>query len=111
MPEVESGVNQGVPLYKWAVREDDNEPLGLHSGTYAECDSYKYVGDMAERLFPNSTESCTLFGKGERMALAQNIGDPIDLGDGDGLTTGLDGEYLTGIVPLAEPIINSVEMK
>jgi len=82
-PLVETGVNEGVPLYKWAVRADSNVPLGLHSGTYAQCDSYKYVGEMAERLFPNSTESCTLFGKGERMALAQNIGDPIDLGDGD----------------------------
>jgi hypothetical protein len=82
-PTVESGKNEGFPLYKWVVREDTNEPLGLHSGTYAQTDSYKYVGEMAERLFPNSTESCTLFGKGERMALAQNIGAPIDLGDGD----------------------------
>ena len=82
-PLVEKGVNEGSALYKWAVRVDDQTPLGLHSGTYAETDSYRYVGEMAERLFPNSTESCTLFGKGERMALAQNIGDPIDLGDGD----------------------------
>ena len=82
-PLVQAGVNEGWPLYKWAVRADNNVPLGLHSGTYAECDSYKYVGEMAERLFPDSTESCTLFGEGERMALAQNIGDPIDLGDGD----------------------------
>ena len=82
-PLVENGVNQGNPLYKWAVRVDDETPLGLHSGTYAQTDSYRYVGEMAERLFPNSTESCTLFGKGERMCLAQNIGDPIDLGDGD----------------------------
>jgi len=82
-PTVEKGVNEGLPLYKWAVRSDINEPLGLHSGTYTESGSYKYVGEMAERLFPNSTESCTLFGKGERMALTQNIGDPIDLGNGD----------------------------
>jgi hypothetical protein len=82
-PVVETGVNEGIPLYKWAVRADSNVPLGLHSGTYAQTDSYRYVGEMAERLFPNSTESCTLFGKGERMALAQNIGDPIDLGNGD----------------------------
>jgi hypothetical protein len=82
-PLVESGKHQGSPLYKWVVREDTNEALGLHSGSYAQTDSYRYVGEMAERLFPNSTESCTLFGKGERMALAQNIGEPIDLGDGD----------------------------
>ena len=106
VPEVESGVNQGVPLYKWAVRHDNNEPLGLHSGTYAECDSYKYVGEMAERLFPNSTESCTLFGKGERMALAQNIGDPIDLGDGDVLKpqvlwiSSFNGQWSTSVYHL-----------
>ena len=83
VPMVESGVNQGNPLYKWAVRKDTDIPLGLHSGNYAQTDSYRYLGEMAEQLFPNSTESCTLFGKGERMALAQNIGDPIDLGNGD----------------------------
>jgi hypothetical protein len=32
-PMVESGVNEGLPLYKWVVRSDTNEPLGLHSGT------------------------------------------------------------------------------
>ena len=83
VPLVELGKHQGHPLYKWVVRADTNETLGLHSGSYAQTDSYRYVGEMAERLFPNSTESCTLFGKGERMALAQNIGEPIDLGDGD----------------------------
>jgi hypothetical protein len=82
-PLVESGKHEGSPLYKWVVREDTNEALGLHSGSYAQTDSYRYVGEMAERLFPNSTESCTVFGRGERMALAQNIGEPIDLGDGD----------------------------
>ena len=105
-PLVETGVNQGVPLYKWAVRKDNNVPLGLHSGTYAQCDSYKYVGQMAERLFPNSTESCTLFGKGERMALAQNIGDPIDLGDGDVLKpqvlwiSSFNGQWSTSVYHL-----------
>ena len=107
-PLVETGVNEGVPLFKWAVRADTNEPLGLHSGTYAQCDSYKYVGEMAERLFPNSTESCTLFGKGERMALAQNIGDPIDLGDGDVLKpqvlwiSSFNGQWSTSVYHLTQ---------
>ena len=106
IPMVESGVNEGVPLFKWAVRKDTDVPLGLHSGTYAQCDSYKYVGEMAERLFPNSTESCTLFGKGERMALAQNIGDPIDLGDGDVLKpqvlwiSSFNGQWSTSVYHL-----------
>ena len=105
-PLVETGVNEGVTLYKWAVRKDTDTPLGLHSGTYAQTDSYKYVGEMAERLFPNSTESCTLFGKGERMALAQNIGDPIDLGDGDVLKpqvlwiSSFNGQWSTSVYHL-----------
>jgi len=50
-PMVESGVNEGLPLYKWVVRSDTNEPLGLHSGTFAESGSYRYVGEMAENQF------------------------------------------------------------
>ena len=82
-PTIESGKNQGLPLYKWVVRKDTNEPLGLHSGTFVQSGSYRQVGEMAEKMFPNSTTSCTVFGKGERMALTQEIGNPIDLGDGD----------------------------
>ena len=107
-PVIERGVNQGLPLYKWVVRVDSGEPLGLHSGTYAQTDSYRYVGEMAERLFPNSTESCTLFGKGERMALAQNIGDPIDLGDGDIIkpqvlwVSSFNGQWSTSVFHLTQ---------
>ena len=107
-PLVERGVNEGLPLYKWVVRSDTQEPLGLHSGTYAQTESYKYVGQMAERLFPNSTESCTLFGKGERMALAQNIGDPIDLGDGDIIkpqvlwVSSFNGQWSTAVFHLTQ---------
>jgi predicted DNA-binding protein (MmcQ/YjbR family) len=63
---------------------------------------------MAERLFPNSTESCTLFGKGERMALAQNIGDPIDLGDGDIIkpqvlwVSSFNGQWSTAVFHLTQ---------
>ena len=82
-PKITTGKNQGLPLYKWVVRTDTDEPLGLHSGTFAQSGSYRQVGEMAEKMFPNSTTSCTVFGKGERMALTQEIGNPIDLGDGD----------------------------
>ena len=105
-PMVESGVNEGLPLYKWVVRSDTNEPLGLHSGTFAESGSYRYVGEMAEKMFPNSTLSCTLFGKGERMALTQNIGNPIDLGEGDAIQPSLmwissfNGQWSTSVYDL-----------
>ena len=82
-PVVAHGKNEGEPLYKWVVRQETGEPLGLHSGAFVESGSYRHVGEMAEKMFPNSTLNCTVFGKGERMALTQQISDPIDLGGGD----------------------------
>jgi hypothetical protein len=105
-PMVESGINEGLPLYKWVVREDTNEPLGLHSGTFAESGSYRHVGAMAEKMFPNSTETCTLFGKGERMVLTQKISEAIDLGGGDTIQPSLmwissfNGQWSTSVYDL-----------
>ena len=105
-PTIESGKNEGLPLYKWVVRKDTNEPLGLHSGTFAQSGSYRQVGEMAEKMFPNSTTSCTVFGKGERMALTQEIGNPIDLGDGDVIQPSLmwissfNGQWSTSVFDL-----------
>ena len=83
MPKYEKGKNEGVALFKWVVRDDTNEVLGWHSGTYPEAESYRYLGDLAERMFPNSTTGCELIGNGERIMLTQDIGDAIDLGNGD----------------------------
>ena len=71
------------PLFKFVVREDTKEILGLHSGKYPELPNYGYLAETAEMLFPNSTTSCTVFGKGERVALTQDIQEPFDLGGGD----------------------------
>ena len=38
-PTITTGKNEGLPLYKWVVRTDTNEPLGLHSGTFAQSGS------------------------------------------------------------------------
>tara|TARA_R110002012_G_scaffold5829_4_gene27017 strand:- start:3187 stop:4218 length:1032 start_codon:yes stop_codon:yes gene_type:complete len=105
-PTITSGKNEGLPLYKWVVRTDTDEPLGLHSGTFAESGSYRQVGEMAEKMFPNSATSCTLFGKGERMALTQDIGEKIDLGDGDVIQPSImwissfNGQWSTGVFDL-----------
>ena len=82
-PEYEKGKNQGLPLYHWVVRSDTGDALGLHSGKYAKLPSYRFLGETAERVFPNSTTQVRMWDKGERVALIQEISDPVDLGGGD----------------------------
>ena len=79
-PQYGEGKHEGTELYKWVVREDTGDVLGLHSGTYPEIANYEFLGELAERMFPNSTTGCTVIGKGERIMLKQDITDKIDLG-------------------------------
>jgi hypothetical protein len=102
-PLVLEGSNAGMPLYKFVVRNDTNDVLGMHSGTFPESGSYEFIGKMAEKMFPKSTTSCTVFGQGERLALTQDIGDPVDLGDGDVIrpqliwTSSFNGQWATKV--------------
>jgi len=102
-PLVGTGVNAGMPLHKYVVRDDTDEVLGIHSGTFPESGSYEFLGKMAERMFPNSTTSCTVFDGGERVALTQDIGRKIDLGDGDVIkpqliwTSSFNGQWATKV--------------
>jgi hypothetical protein len=82
-PYVKKGVNKDKPLHKYVVRLDTGDVLGLHSHTYAETDGYSFIADMAEEMFPESTTSCTVFGNGEKIAVTQDLVNPVDLGDGD----------------------------
>ena len=82
-PLVQTGVNKGKARHKYVVRTDTGEVLGLHSHTYAETDGYSFIADMAEEMFPQSTTSCTVFGEGEKIAVTQDLVNPVDLGDGD----------------------------
>ena len=82
-PAVKDGVNKGKARHKYVVRTDTGEVLGLHSHTYAETDGYSFIADMAEEMFPESTTSCTVFGNGEKIAVTQDLVNPVDLGDGD----------------------------
>ena len=82
-PEYEKGKNKGMPLYHWVVRGDTGEALGLHSGKYAKLPSYRFLGETAETIFPNSTTEVRMWDRGERVALIQEISDPVDLGGGD----------------------------
>tara|TARA_B100000378_G_scaffold29577_1_gene22383 strand:- start:178 stop:1170 length:993 start_codon:yes stop_codon:yes gene_type:complete len=83
IPRHEEGKNRDIPLCKWIVRDDNNQVLGWHGGTYPESASYRYLGELAERMFPESTTGCRLIGNGERIMLTQDIGDVIDLGGND----------------------------
>mgnify|MGYP001463489296 CR=1 FL=1 len=60
-------------LYKWIVREDTNETLGLVGGQYPEERSYKYLADIAEEYFPDTASSVKLLADGKRIAISQNI--------------------------------------
>ena len=82
-PSVKGGLHGGTPLHKYVMRTDTGDVLGLHSHKYAETDGYRYIADMAEEMFPESTTSCTVFGKGEKIAVTQDLVNPVDLGDGD----------------------------
>ena len=82
-PRYEKGKHKDSPLYHWVVRTDTGDALGLHSGRYAKLPSYRFLGETAETVFPNSTSEVRVWDKGERVALIQEISDPIDLGGGD----------------------------
>tara|TARA_Y100001951_G_scaffold44941_1_gene35505 strand:- start:649 stop:1707 length:1059 start_codon:yes stop_codon:yes gene_type:complete len=71
------------PIAKWVVRADTGAPLGLHSGSYPEQGSYRYLAEMADKMFPGTADSVTLWGNGERVCLTQTLAEPIDLGGGD----------------------------
>ena len=95
---------EGVrPLYKWVQRVDTGDILGFHSGKYPESGNYGYLADTADFLFPDSADSVTVFGRGERLALTQTISDPISLGGGDEIQpqilwlTSMNGQWSTSV--------------
>jgi len=66
--------------YKWVVREDTKEPLGLVGGDYPEERNYNYLADIAEEYFPDSAHSVKLLGDGKRIAISQRIYDAREVG-------------------------------
>ena len=108
IPTVQQGAYRGKPMHKFVQRMDTEEFLGLHSCKYAETDGYNPIADMAEELFPNSATSCTVFGAGERVALTQQLTEPVDLGGGDVIQpqicwiSSLNGTWRTAVYDLTE---------
>jgi hypothetical protein len=102
-------------LYNFAVREDTNPPkvLGLHGSGYSQQESYHFLTKKADELFPDSTVNCTIFNQGERCMLVQNIGDEVDLGDGDVIrpniawTASFNGTWSTAVYDFSSRVFCS----
>jgi hypothetical protein len=116
-PVYEKGNKKGHPKNLYVLRVDgvnpldlgeveDSTDLGLHSGRYPQRVGYKHVFETMETMFPSSCTDITVFGKGERIAITQQIGDPIEVMEGDDiLPVIITGSSLNG---QAKTTINAV---
>ena len=91
------------PQFRWVIREDNGEPIGIHGPGYSQNESYTFVADMMESFLPESTTGCAVLDGGRRLFMTQSIGEPVDLGDGDDIkpeiawTASFDGTWSTGV--------------
>ena len=83
IPRYTKGEKAGKPQFEYIFRTDTEEALGVVSGAYPRRDGYRHVISTMEGLFPNTCTGISVFGAGERIVIAQELGDPIDLGGGD----------------------------
>mgnify|MGYP003118166324 FL=1 len=111
-PEYLKGNKRGDALNLYVLRTDGvpSVDLGLHSGRYPQRDGYKHVFETMETMFPNSCTDITVFGKGERIAITQQIGDPIEVMEGDDIlpviitSSSLNGQAKTTINAVGERV-------
>ena len=80
IPMKEKLGKQDTQQYKWVVREDTNQTLGLVGGEYPEERNYNYLADIAEEYFPDSAHSVRLLNDGKRIAISQRIYDAREIG-------------------------------
>lgn len=117
IPRVEGGQHKGKARHKYVVRVDTQESLGLHSHAYPETETgYGLIAEMADALFPERATSCTVFGSGEKIALTQNLVEPVDLGGGDVIqpsimwVTSFNGTWATAVHDLTGRLFCSNQM-
>ena len=99
------GNKKGDALNMYVLRVDSvpSIELGLHSGRYPQRNGYKHVFETVETMFPNSCTDITVFGRGERIAITQQIGDPVEVINGDNIlpvlitSSSLNGQAKTTI--------------
>lgn len=111
-PEYLKGNKRGDALNLYVLRTDGvpSVNLGLHSGRYPQRDGYKHVFETMETMFPSSCTDITVFGKGERIAITQQIGDPIEVMEGDDIlpviitSSSLNGQAKTTINAVGERV-------
>ena len=112
-PEFLKGNKRGDALNLYVLRTDGvpSVNLGLHSGRYPQRNGYKHVFETMETMFPSSCTDITVFGKGERIAITQQIGDPIEVMEGDNIlpviitSSSLNGQAKTTINAVGERTI------
>ena len=112
-PEYLKGNKRGDALNLYVLRTDGvpSVNLGLHSGRYPQRNGYKHVFETMETMFPSSCTDITVFGKGERIAITQQIGDPIEVMEGDNIlpviitSSSLNGQAKTTINAVGERTI------
>ena len=111
IPRYKRGDKKGKPVKVWIVRTDTEDELGVMSGNYPPSDGYKHVIDTMESLFPESCTGITVFGLGERAVIAQELGEPIDLGGGDTIQqylytrVSVNGSWATNCKPMLKRIL------
>ena len=110
VPTIHGGMYEGQPMRKVTYREMDNgskKVLNIAHPSFPES-NYLQVFETAEALFPDSTTNMVVLEDGGRLLFSQEIGEAIDLGNGDEIkpsllwTASLDSTWATGCHGLAE---------
>ena len=110
VPTYDRGDFKGQAKDQYIERTDTQQMLGNHSGKYPDREGYNHVFNTLEELFPESCESVTVYGHGERLVVEQVLDDPIDLGGGDTIQPfiytrmSLNGTWKTEVIPIQRRI-------
>ena len=108
IPEYTKGTYRGQPADQYLLRSDTGQAIGNMSGRYPAREGYKHVFDTLDDLFPQSCDSVTVFGNGERVVVEQVLDEPYDLGGGDMIQPyiytrmSLNGTWKTEIIPISQ---------
>jgi len=109
-PTYERGQYKGDPSDQYILRADTNAVVGNMSGRYPNRDGYKHVFNTLDSMFPESCESVSVYGNGERIVVEQVLDEPFDLGGGDLIQPyiytrmSLNGTWKTEIIPISRRI-------
>lgn len=91
VPTVKTGKYRGEPTHKVVYRTlpDGTDHLLNVTGPGYPTSNYHQLVEMAESLFPGTCTALRSFEGGRRLMITQELGESIDLGDGDVLAANL----------------------